>query len=86
MEKLKKMDTNGEGKGMGGVGGINKARGGSLRVPITTSLNLFKPSCPCLKKPIKSKRVAHPCFYKSITLPGPVSINYRVHAQYRADA
>jgi len=81
MEKWEKMDSNNEGRGIVGVGDAKKAHGGNLRARLTTHPILFKPTCLCLRKPIKLKREAHPCFFSSITHRGPVSINYRVRAQ-----
>jgi hypothetical protein len=86
MEKWKKIDSNNEGRGKVDAGDDRRAHGEGLRVRPYTLAELFKPSCLCLKKPIKLERKAHLCFSTSITHRGPVSINYRVRAQNRQNA
>ena len=61
------MVTNSEGTGIAGFGGINKAHEERLKARITPAIVLFKPSCPCLKKPIKG--IATHIFKKTDTTP-----------------
>ena len=59
------MDTNGEGAGIVSAGGHHNGNEGGLRSRNSVPLFLFKPYCPCLRKPIKLKRKAHPYFFST---------------------
>ena len=83
MLKWKKSDPNNEGLNRVVVGYDGRDHRENFRARPSSHHELFKPSCPCLKKPIKLKREAHLCFISSIMNRVPVFINYRDRAHMR---